>query len=264
MTQFKIIARDDPHSLLTKEKLSSLLKRKGLEENNASPTLVFFIGGDGTFLRSIQELLPVLETITFIGIHTGTLGFFCEYSDEELETITSNLSTLHAQAHTYKLIELELVSKEASSTYYAVNEVRVENPFLTLVTHVAIDQYPLETFRGSGLIVSSTLGSSAYNKSLGGALVDVQLETLQLTEMAAIQNNAYRSLGSSLILEGGKVITFRGDFDKAIYGYDYQSIHVNTTIEEVKVRLSKKTFKLVHQQRNNYYQTIKNTFVKNK
>jgi NAD+ kinase len=182
----------------------------------------------------------------------------------DLETITSNLSTLHAQAHTYKLIELELVSKEATSTYYAVNEVRVENPFLTLVTHVEIDQYPLETFRGSGLIVSSTLGSSAYNKSLGGALVDVQLETLQLTEMAAIQNNAYRSLGSSLILEGGKVITFRGDFDKAIYGYDYQSIHVNTTIEEVKVRLSKKTFKLVHQQRNNYYQTIKNTFVKNK
>jgi NAD+ kinase len=264
MTLFKIIARDDSHSLLTKEKLTSLLKLKDFQEDEITPEIVFFIGGDGTFLRSIQELLPALATITFIGIHTGTLGFFCEYSDEELETIIDNISNLKAQAHSYKLIELELVSKEAISTYYAVNEVRVENPFLTLVTHVEIDGYPLETFRGSGLIVSSTLGSSAYNKSLGGALVDVQLETLQLTEMAAIQNNAYRSLGSSLILEGKKVITFRGDFDKAIYGYDYQSIHIHTKIEQVNVRLSEKTFKLVHQQRNNYYQTIKNTFVKNK
>lgn len=264
MTLFKIIARDDAHSLLTKQKLALLLKQKDFQEEELHPTLVFFIGGDGTFLRSIQELLPALETITFVGIHTGTLGFFCEYSDEELETIINNLSTLTSQAHTYKLIELALVSQESVTTYYAVNEVRVENPFLTLVTHVEIDGYPLETFRGSGLIVSSTLGSSAYNKSLGGSLVDVQLETLQLTEMAAIQNNAYRSLGSSLILEGKKVITFRGDFDKAIYGYDYQSIHMQKKVDQVNVRLSDKTFKLVHQQRNNYYQTIKNTFVKNK
>lgn len=162
------------------------------------------------------------------------------------------------------MIEIELVLKKEKRTHYAVNEVRVENPFLTLVSHVEIDQYPLETFRGSGLIVSSTLGSSAYNKSLGGALVDVQLETLQLTEMAAIQNNAYRSLGSSLILDGSKVITFRGEFEKAIFGYDYQSIHLKAPVDEVNVRLSEKTFKLVHQIRNNYYQTIKNTFVKNK
>jgi NAD+ kinase len=264
MTRFKIIARDDSHSLQIQEKLTSLLLKKQHQLDEKKPNIVFFVGGDGTFLRSIQDHLSMLDSIIFVGIHSGTLGFFCEYSEEELEDIITNIDKLTLQAQTYRLIELELVSKDSRAKYYAVNEVRVENPFLTLVSHVEINHYPLETFRGSGLIVSSTLGSSAYNKSLGGALVDVQLETLQLTEMAAIQNNAYRSLGSSLILDGSKVITFRGAFDKAIFGYDYQSVHLASTIDEVNVSLSKKTFKLVHQIRNNYYQTIKNTFVKNK
>ena len=127
-----------------------------------------------------------------------------------------------------------------------------------------IDGVHLETFRGSGLIVSSTLGSSAYNKSLGGSLVDVHLETLQLTEMATIQNNAYRSLGSSLLLSDQKRISFKGSFDKAIVGYDSKVIHLDDHIKEVQVSLSQKKVRLVHQIRKNYYQTLKQTFVKNK
>lgn len=94
MSRFKIIARDDAHSLLTKEKLSKLLFNKLHQQDDQSPDIVFFIGGDGTFLRSIQDHINLLDDIIFIGIHTGTLGFFCEYGEEELADIIENLSTL--------------------------------------------------------------------------------------------------------------------------------------------------------------------------
>jgi NAD+ kinase len=264
MTYFKILTRDDNHSLSIKEKLILALVKAGHRESHTEANIIFFIGGDGTFLRAVQDHVDLLNDVIFVGIHTGTLGFFCEYSDQEINMIVQDIPSLKERAKSYRLIELTLGRKENLRHVYAVNEVRVENPFLTLVTDVEIDQHPLETFRGSGLIVSSTLGSSAYNKSLGGSLIDVQLETLQLTEMATIQNNAYRSLGSSLVLSDNKVITFKGNFDKAIVGYDSNAIHLDSEVHEVRVCLSDKTVRLVHQIRKNYYQTLKQTFVKNK
>jgi len=169
---------------------------------------------------------------------------------------------MRRQCVAYPLVEISLVGNK-TTTYFAVNEVRVENPFHTFVTDVLIDDQPLQTFRGTGLIVASTLGSSAYNKSLGGALVDVSTPSLQLTEMATIQNNAYRSLGSSLVLDSKRVITFKGDFKKAIFGYDYLLVNQEEVIEKVKVKLSKKSFRLYHQQQHPYFDTLKKTFVKN-
>jgi NAD+ kinase len=173
------------------------------------------------------------------------------------------MKTLVKKASPYHLLELEIEYKTKRQVFYAVNEVRIENPFHTFVSEVFIDDQPFQVFRGTGLIVSSTLGSSAYNKSLGGALIDVPLSTLQLTEMATIQNNAYRSLGSSLVLDKNRTITFKGDFRKAMVGYDYLLADIKEEIKAVHVHYSKKTFKLYHQQQQSYYETIKRAFIKN-
>ena len=45
-----------------------------------------------------------------------------------------------------------------------------------------------ERFRGDGLCVSTPTGSTAYNKSLGGAVVHPTLDVLQLTEVSSINN----------------------------------------------------------------------------
>jgi len=259
---FAFMTRDDSQSRIIQTKLETKLNKAGHVLVTEKPDCLIFIGGDGTFLRSIQMYLNQLKSMIFVGVHTGTLGFFCEYHAHQLDQLVNDLPKMKKNSQAYRLLELELVGK-TQQFFYAVNEVRVENPFHTFVTDVLIDHEPLQTFRGTGLIVASTLGSSAYNKSLGGALVDVTFPSLQLTEMATIQNNAYRSLGSSLVLDAKRTITFKGDFAKAIFGYDYLLVNPEPNIKAVHVRLSEKTLKLYHQKQSPYFKTLKNTFVNN-
>ncbi|MGA0875692.1 MAG: NAD kinase [Bacilli bacterium] len=257
------MVREDDQSQALAKTLKAQLIAAGHLLNETNPDLVIFVGGDGTFLRSIQQYLPRLNQLTFVGIHSGTLGFFCEYHADQISQLVQHLPKMVMEASTYPLVEISLMGKKKTS-FYAVNEVRVENPFHTFVTDVYVNDQHLQTFRGTGLIVASTLGSSAYNKSLGGALVDASIPSLQLTEMATIQNNAYRSLGSSLVLDAKKKITFKGDFAKAIVGYDYLLAEINEHIQEIQVTTSPLTFKLYHQKQHPYFDTLKKTFVKNR
>ena len=55
--------------------------------------------------------------------------------------------------------------------------------------------------------VSTPTGSTAYNKSLGGAVLHPTIEALQLTEIASLNNRVYRTLGSPLIVPKHEKIT---------------------------------------------------------
>ena len=58
----------------------------------------------------------------------------------------------------------------------------------------------LENFVGDGLLIATSVGSTAYNTSLGGSIVYNTLHTLQITPIAAINTKAYRSLLNSVIV----------------------------------------------------------------
>ena len=259
---FTIVARDDSASKTIGSKLTESLTLIGHHYVEQQPDYVFFVGGDGTFLRAVQQFILDVHHTIFVGIHSGSLGFFCEYGKDEMDRLIHDIPTFEQRKKTYALLEMNIDANHPQ-TFYAVNEVRIEDPFQTLVTNVSIDDTQLETFRGTGLIVSSTLGSSAYNKSLGGSVIDGQIQTLQLTEMAAIQNNVYRSLGSSIVLHPSRILRFKGEFTSAIFGYDHHLFKPEESIREVIVKLSKKTLSIVHQQHHSYIETIHKTFVKN-
>jgi NAD+ kinase len=55
-------------------------------------------------------------------------------------------------------------------------------------------------FRGDGICVSTPSGSTAYSRSLGGALLHPSLEAIQIAEMASINNRVYRTISSPVVL----------------------------------------------------------------
>ena len=87
--------------------------------------------------------------------------------------------------------------------------------------------FPFERFRGDGLTVSTPTGSTAYNKSLGGAVLHPTIEALQLTEIASLNNRVYRTLGSSIIVpkkDKIELIPTRNDYhtisvDNSVYSF---------------------------------------------
>lgn len=192
-----------------------------------NPDIVIFVGGDGTFLRAVHEYLPNIDNICFVGINQGTLGFYPDFDFEDLDDILTSFQNDEYSVRTCSLLEAIFEDK----TILAVNEIRIENPFHTLISEVFLDGDYLETFRGNGLCVSSTLGSSAYNKSLGGSIIASNLEIMQLTEIAPINNRIYHSINSPIIVGDNSEIVLHGDFKECVIGFD----HLTTRVESNKI-----------------------------
>ena len=243
------------------EEFISSVKEKvlsyGFELDDCHPDVVLFIGGDGTFLRSVHQYLNQLDKVSFIGLCKGHLGFFYSYDENELDSLLSDLKRGVCKKESHYLLKATVDNEEI----YALNEIRIESPFHTLISDVYINEEFLETFRGNGLVVSTPLGSSAYHKSLGGAIIDHDLEVLELTEVAGIQNNVTHSLGSSLILKGDKTISFEGELVNSVVGYDFASYHKEEALKKLSISYSDKEVKVIVSKGHSYIKKIKRSFV---
>ena len=67
----------------------------------------------------------------------------------------------------------------------------------------------IEKFSGDGILVATSAGSTAYNYSLGGSIVDPRLKLLQVTPIAPMNTTAYRSFTSSILLPSDLTIGSR-------------------------------------------------------
>ena len=242
---FAIFTRDDENSKQIERACYEQLINNNFIENKEKPDYVICVGGDGTFLRAVQHYFSNISQITFVGIKSGTLGYFCAYESNEIELLVSDLINKSLKIETYPLLKGIIYDHErVVDRIYAVNEIRIENPFKTMICEVLIDEEKLEEFRGNGILVSSTLGSTAYNKSCGGAIIDSKLDLLELTEIAPIENIVYHSLKESLVLSSHRKITIKSPFKEEVVGYDHKLYKLQERITHVTISYSNKKIKL--------------------
>lgn len=217
MKTYAIVCKQDPQSLSLSEKLKAQLNDI-LIYDEEHPEMVISVGGDGTMLYSVHKYMDQLERVAFIGIHTGTLGFLTDYQRDEYQQLIDDIRKGDYLIYERHLLEV----KTKEEKYLALNEVRVENNRRSQVIDVYINNDFFETFRGNGLCVSTASGSTAYNKSLGGAVINSNAGLMQLSEIAGIHHNAYRSLGSPLILDKSHTIHLQSQsYQGAILGVDH-------------------------------------------
>ena len=235
--------------------LISKMSEHGFDLDQEEPDVVIFVGGDGTLLRAVQTYINDLDHIKFVGINEGSLGFFASYTIDEVDELLSDLASGSYYSNRHRLLQASFNDK----TIYAVNEIRIENPFHTLISDVRINGQYLETFRGNGLVISSSYGSSAYNKSLGGAIVFPEMESMQLTEIAPINNRIYRSLNSSLVLPIDCLVEFDCKNAEVVVGYDY--LTVSTKIDRVEIVASNYSLEIIHKEDYSYIKQLSEGFL---
>ncbi|MGT2866805.1 NAD kinase [Streptococcus fryi] len=197
-----IIANGKPQSKRVVSKLFQNLKSDPLFYlTKKNPDIVITIGGDGMLLSAFHMYEKELDRIRFVGVHTGHLGFYADYLDREIEDLIDNLRKDKGVSISYPILKVIISLGDGRViTARALNEATIKRIEKTMVADVVINQVKLERFRGDGLLVATPTGSTAYNKSLGGAVLHPTIEALQLTEIASLNNRVYRTLGSSMII----------------------------------------------------------------
>lgn len=253
--------RNDHKSKEIYEEVANRLHDLGHELALENPELVITIGGDGTMLHAIHKYFEKNQNPMFVGIHTGTLGFFTDYESSELDQFFKDFSE-NPKVSEVRLLEgdIEYTDGRPMRKMFALNEIRIENILQTQLLDVYIDDAFLERFRGNGLCVSGQIGSTAYNRSIQGAIIDDSLEAIQLTEISGIHHKHFRSLNSPLILNANKEVVLLSDtFEKAMMVYDHLYIDL-FNVKKVGIHLSDRVVKFARYRRYSYFERLRNLF----
>ncbi len=145
-------------------------------------SLAIAIGGDGTLINHGRVLSG--QGIPLIGVNSGKLGFLAKFDAASL--IEHKETIFSGTAPTMEVMLLE-VSVDGNAPVIAMNEAMIAagNPFRILELGLSINGVPAPTLRGDGIIVSTPIGSTAHNASVGGPIVDPSAQVFVLTPLAA-------------------------------------------------------------------------------
>jgi NAD+ kinase len=142
--------------------------------------LVVAVGGDGTILRTLAQLLGT--AVPVIGINFGRVGFLASIAPERLE---ADLARVFGGE--YRTIEQPTLEAQLDGgSFVAVNDVVVTSSTLGRMIELgwAIGGEELGVVSCDGMICSTPSGSTAYNLSNGGPVLVRGLDAMAITFIA--------------------------------------------------------------------------------
>lgn len=226
------------------------------QRDDQNPDYVIVIGGDGSFLSAVHQYIDRLREIVFINFGKGFTSFYLDFDENDLDKINDLLDGHYSKTTTLPLLKATINGKK----YYALNEFTVGSFMKASGFEIYIDNQYIESTYGSGLLVCTPYGSSGYNKSLGGALLDPRSDTFQLTEMASIQSKKYKSLDSSIVLRRDSIIKIKYiDTHPITLTMDNKSVEFDS-LDSIDIKYSKKQVKLYTKEGCTFFDKLKKAF----
>lgn len=203
--------------------------------SDSNPEIAIIVGGDGTFLAAVQELFPKNKETKFLCFNGGTIGFYNDFTIDDVDDISKIIFE-----NKYSLGYIDaLEAIIGNEHYFALNEFNITGLNKNIDYDVYLDSDYLEHFFGAGIIVSTPNGSPAYNRSLGGAIIDQSLHLMELTEVAGIHSKAYKSIGNTLVVSENRSFTFKANSIRVGYLYADGIKTTNLPLNEFKITYSK-------------------------
>lgn len=264
--RYEVLSRGDALSDRLAGEFHRLAGERGLVRSADSPDVIVSIGGDGTLLQAFHTFRADLHRVAFVGIHTGHLGFFADWKADELEQLADFMAQRKPGAETrivrYPLVSVEITDRSGKTeTCLALNEATIRRREGTLLAQINLNDRLFEMFRGDGICISTPIGSTAYNKSLGGAIIHPTLESIQITEMASINNRVFRTIGSSIILPKHHVCDILPQPDQPLkltvdhLHFDSEDVH------RIRCKVSDETISFVRYRPFPFWQRVREAFI---
>lgn len=160
--------------------------------------LLIVLGGDGTLLHVAAEAAG--HGIPVLGVNLGGLGFLTEVAADERYPALEKALAGEAMIEERMMIKARLRQDDQVSAWqYALNDVVISKGATARLIDLAVwaDGAYIATYRADGLIFSTPTGSTAYNLSAGGPIVQPRLRAVLVTPICPFM------LGSRPVLLDG-------------------------------------------------------------
>ncbi len=237
--------------------LYKALKARGVEVlTGVDPSrvdMVISVGGDGTLLHTARSIVGCDTPV--VGINGGHLGYLTaaslsaatamvdaladgDYRIEQRTTLTVESDALD-EPLPLALNEVALLRQDTSSVIEMVTTLRGE---------------PLNTYVGDGLVISTPTGSTAYNMSAGGPILEPTTRCIVLTPVSPHSLTTRPLVVSD---DSELQVTTRSRANHYLVSIDGDSV-VLPAGSTVTVRVSPHRLNLVMPRHNNFASTLRN------
>ena len=146
------------------------------------PDVVIVLGGDGTMLRAARDFVE--EEVPLLGVNLGSLGYLAEVEKTNLKSALDMLTDGTFFIEERMMLEGSILRDGQSlSRTVALNDIAVlkAQPFRAINFDVYVNGQFLKSYCADGIIVSTPTGSTGYNLSAGGPIVEPSAELLVLS-----------------------------------------------------------------------------------
>jgi len=223
--------------------------------------IIVSVGSDGKFLQSVRNT-GFRQDCLYTGItYEDQSGLYCDFTIDHFDNMIHAILYEEKEVRRFPIITVQINDE---TSFHCLNEVSIRSSIVkTIVMDVYIDELHFETFRGDGLIVATPTGSTAYNKSANGAVVDPLVPSFQVSEISSLNNDKYRTLGSSFILSKDRrleLAVVQDGNDHPMISLDNEAFPIKT-IKNVKVSMDDKEIKTIKLKNNSFWHRVKKTFL---
>ena len=210
---------------------------------------VISIGGDGTILRSADEIGKL--SIPIIGLNKGRLGFLANSPVEAFDSLIDKI-----QASKFKISERSIIQVEFEGNIKnALNEISIsrKNTTSLITIDTKLDNQYLNTYWADGLIISTPTGSTGYSLSCGGPIIMPDSKNFVLTPIAPHNLNA-----RPLVISDKKKIEISINGRESEYFVSADSKIFSVRIDS-KLNISKAPYvlKMVEFEKDSYINTLR-------
>lgn len=147
--------------------------------------LVICFGGDGTILHMAKT--ATRRGIPILGVNIGTMGFMAELENTELDQLARLAAGDYAIDKRMMLDVTVFRDRDIIFHDVCLNDVVITKGAVARIVHLAVKCDGVEAMEcgGDGVIVSTPTGSTAYNLSAGGPIVEPEAHNIIITPICA-------------------------------------------------------------------------------
>ncbi|MFL2815048.1 MAG: NAD kinase [Candidatus Puniceispirillales bacterium] len=234
--RFHFISSENPEAKQALKKFKERYKQSEIDDSDA----IIAIGGDGMLLKALRNSLKA--NIPVFGLNKGNVGFLMNelsYEDLEKRVSIANKVITHPLKMKTNNIDNETVTESA------VNEVSLSRQ-THQAAHLKIiidNKERLSELVCDGILVSTPIGSTAYNLSAHGPIIPLNANILALTPISAFRPRRWKG---ALLPENVKIRIEILDFKRRTVSATADNIEVRN-IKKIEIFADKtKTLTLLH------------------
>lgn len=176
------------------KKLTALIKNRMPEariiptelltvKNPIRPDMLIILGGDGTILEAAQKFHHLNPL--FFGLNLGHVGFLASVRKRR-DFVRGLAAVLEGK---YRIVPRMLITavifRKGKKIFseHALSDIAIQNLIGMVNIRVFIDGHPVQRIHGTGVLVSTATGSTAYNLSAHGPIVMPDIKCFIVTEL---------------------------------------------------------------------------------